>query len=558
MPTLQIPCYMTNFCGTQALSTPYAYQVNITAMGNSCPHDFLDQLATITVAMNEKTQHFNGYITKVTQTPSELDEQAYTLTVNSFLYYLDQEPRKRIFENLSIIDIVLKICKDNKYYDLDIKKIAKQYSPIKYIVQYNETDLAFMQRLLVNYGINYYFEHTTDKHYLVLFDNMESLSSLGELRYSNVASNHFDIHAWRHYHNLMPNGITLQCTNSDKSPQIIEHTETNDATLAPKSIMPLHQTHYLHDTYEQEDLKRLVKLQLAYWRCQSNRFSGISNHLKLLPGCYFQLTDFFVSQDNTDYLITDLTFEAHDNSHKTNPHETATYFECQIGCQLFSDGFTKPPILHGPSVEGIQYGITTGRKKKQANTTNVNETPLRHMWDQESTQQQYPNKRYRVASMTASHGYGQEMQPREGSKAILQMINSNPTQTVVVGSVYDKKMPSSFNPQDYPYHHSIKTQTLNTQQLEKSNAFTFVDNPNDEAIIQYAAKDLMTLVTGDANLSTGGNYQLSVNGNNHINVKDDFIHLGSAGITLKAGGSTIHLAAGSMTMTASKITADNE
>jgi type VI secretion system secreted protein VgrG len=47
---------------------------------------------------------------------------------------------------------------------------VRSYPPREYCVQYRETHLAFVSRLLEDEGIFYYFEHHEDKHVLVLGD----------------------------------------------------------------------------------------------------------------------------------------------------------------------------------------------------------------------------------------------------------------------------------------------------------------------------------------------------------------------------------------------------
>src|SRR5208337_3350784 len=51
------------------------------------------------------------------------------------------------------------------------------YCPREYCVQYRETDFNFVSRLLEEEGIFYYFEHTEDKHTLVLADDVSAFAA---------------------------------------------------------------------------------------------------------------------------------------------------------------------------------------------------------------------------------------------------------------------------------------------------------------------------------------------------------------------------------------------
>ena len=74
----------------------------------------------------------------------------------------------RIFPNKSIADILAAICGDagqtlslNVYGDKPVKP---------YVTQYNETDLAFLSRLVEEAGYFYYFTHAEGDHTLVVTD----------------------------------------------------------------------------------------------------------------------------------------------------------------------------------------------------------------------------------------------------------------------------------------------------------------------------------------------------------------------------------------------------
>ena len=52
------------------------------------------------------------------------------------------------------------------------------YPVREYCVQYRETDFNFVSRLMEQYGIFYFFEHTNGTHTLVLADSNGALSAV--------------------------------------------------------------------------------------------------------------------------------------------------------------------------------------------------------------------------------------------------------------------------------------------------------------------------------------------------------------------------------------------
>jgi hypothetical protein len=50
-------------------------------------------------------------------------------------------------------------------------KLSESYQTMDYCVQYRETDLAFVSRLMEQHGIYYFFEHSAGGHKMILTDS---------------------------------------------------------------------------------------------------------------------------------------------------------------------------------------------------------------------------------------------------------------------------------------------------------------------------------------------------------------------------------------------------
>ena len=64
---------------------------------------------------------------------------------------------------------------DRGFTDFESKLTEDGQNPkLEYCVQYRETDLNFVSRLMEQHGIYYFFKHEGDKHTLVLADSKSS------------------------------------------------------------------------------------------------------------------------------------------------------------------------------------------------------------------------------------------------------------------------------------------------------------------------------------------------------------------------------------------------
>ncbi len=127
---------------------------------------------------NDEDRYINGIVTRFAQGEGGINEQtgqafaSYSATLSPSLWLLYRTTDCEIFQNLSVPKIVEKVLKDNgiKDYRLDLKE---SYPEWEYCVQYNESELHFISRLLEEEGICYYFEHENGKHTLVLADKKD-------------------------------------------------------------------------------------------------------------------------------------------------------------------------------------------------------------------------------------------------------------------------------------------------------------------------------------------------------------------------------------------------
>src|SRR5690606_32907836 len=95
------------------------------------------------------------------------------------LYWLGLRHNLRIFQNQSAPDILRQLLTEAGFDQASYRfELTRTYQPRPYCVQYNESELNFLQRLLSDEGIHYHFEHREDRHVLVIGDHGGSFRPL--------------------------------------------------------------------------------------------------------------------------------------------------------------------------------------------------------------------------------------------------------------------------------------------------------------------------------------------------------------------------------------------
>jgi type VI secretion system secreted protein VgrG len=164
-----------SFTGEEALSQPYRYTIRITSPEQNLPVDaVLNQTAEFVFrAPNPKAtwhgqspwlpvRHINGVITSFSRIKSSADEALYECVLEHELALLDRHYRSAVYMDTTVPELVTKLMKDSHYFDgynIDFDKLSHSYPRREMIVQWKETDLQFIRRLLAEVGIWFRFEN---------------------------------------------------------------------------------------------------------------------------------------------------------------------------------------------------------------------------------------------------------------------------------------------------------------------------------------------------------------------------------------------------------------
>ncbi|MCP4710251.1 MAG: type VI secretion system tip protein VgrG, partial [Planctomycetes bacterium] len=108
------------------------------------------------------------------------------------LWRLSLTFQNRIFQNLTIGDIIEKVLTAQGFasgadYEL---MLEETYPDREYTVQYQETDLNFISRLMEHAGIYYFFDHRDGCDKLIITDkqtNLERIEGRSELKYAKTS-----------------------------------------------------------------------------------------------------------------------------------------------------------------------------------------------------------------------------------------------------------------------------------------------------------------------------------------------------------------------------------
>jgi type VI secretion system secreted protein VgrG len=279
-----------------------------------------------------------GIVTEAGSGDSDGGLASYQLVLRDALAILEKRTNTRVFRNMDEVEIVQRILDEWRQkspvlgvcfnHEKDEGFDLRTYPKREFTMQHNESDAAFIRRLLKRRGIGWYIRAGEMMHTLVLFNNADSLrqNAAGTIRYHrDAATEERDtITAWSAVRSLQPGMVTrhswdymnpqgrdfmLVSTNSSNN-QGVNGNELA-ATLDDYQILPPHAGD------DNEDLFNLDQLRMKRHDYESKCFHGEGSVRDLCAGEYFTLAEHpEVDQHDAaerDFIVTDLQVTAQNN-----------------------------------------------------------------------------------------------------------------------------------------------------------------------------------------------------------------------------------------------------
>ncbi len=157
--------------GGEELGRLFAYELQLTSLdANIDLNQLLGKPMSVGVQLADGGErHFHGIVAQCSQSIDQGQFASYQVTLRPWLWLLSRTSDCRIFQNLSIPQIIKQVFRDLGFSDFE-DALSRPYREWEYCVQYRETSFDFVSRLMEQEGIYYFFRHEQDRHVLVLAD----------------------------------------------------------------------------------------------------------------------------------------------------------------------------------------------------------------------------------------------------------------------------------------------------------------------------------------------------------------------------------------------------
>lgn len=520
---------LESFKGTDGLSRAYNFELMLVCQDSGVElKSMMGQHVVLEIELAEGgPRYLAGYLTRFASIGSDGGMARYTATLNPWFSMLKNRFDTRIFQGCTVEEVVTQVfglCPAFSRHEFRLSKPLKRYT---YITQYRETDFNFVQRLLEEEGMFYYFEHTAETHTMIICDDSSTLLPLPEqpqIRFhtASVTESADSITQWSGNRQLQSGKIAVQ-TFDYRQP-------TNRLPVAMKSLNKQGDVddfeiydfpgQYTHGTYDEGEA--LLRLRVEALELKGKSFHGSSNCRAMKPGYTFELLQHYDhdqgSADDRQFLLMSVESEGHNNY--LNGHQASYYntFSCVRKKIVFRPQLTTPR----PTISGPQTAIVVGPPGEEIFTDELGRVKVQFHWDRKGEHNDKSSCWVRVAQSGASGGFGSILIPRVGDEVVVVFLDGNPDRPLIMGSLYNSK---NTPPWSLPAN---KTQSgFLTRSMKgdggTANFFRFEDKAGAEQVIMHAERNMDTEIEVDETHSVGSNRTITVGGTHTETIKKDTV-----------------------------------
>jgi type VI secretion system secreted protein VgrG len=505
------------FKGTDAISTPYSFEIELRSEQESIAvQDLVGTAATLFICRDNQIYPYSGIITQFTFVDRSTDYCRYRAMLVPRLWLLTLTVRSRIFQQMSVLDIIRRILDEaglSNYYTVNCGTCPQR----EFVMQYDESDLNFINRLMEESGIWYFFNESPRAISSVNSVSAERMIITDKpAAFQNIAAP-FEIN-YRSLSEMVqePGGRFSECIGSMSLEKRIlpsnialknYNYRTPEVNISASRPIPAGTTgsHFQFGGSSKNIGDLSTELDVARDRIASAHTiaSGSGDCRGFRAGTKFQLLD-PPRQDLGDlFLLTRITHEGH-TSVSTDAHSPKGYKNTFNALpSAYANRFRPAMKTPKPRINGVVTAKIEAQGPQYADIDDQGRYKVRLPFDLAQSPNTQGSKFIRMAQPYSGPRYGIHFPAHEGAEMVLGCIQGDPDKPIGLGTVPNtgNASPVTINNKrqsvirtaggneiilddtDQKQKISIKTQARNNQLFDDENRKIVIQSTDDNKLV---------------------------------------------------------------------------
>ncbi len=495
--------------GFDAISTCFKFELTLQSADFNVSSDkLLGTPVTVRAGVEDYTRYFHGLVDQFRFAGLKEGWGLYELTLRPALWFLSKTTDNRIFQAKSVVEIIEEILgeQDNLLFELRLKE---SYDPRDYCVQYGESDLDFIQRLMEHEGIYYFHEFDEGEHKLILVDDIATLTTTEGMSEIEFEGDKLDFAE-------DPQVITDWDRTDAVVPGSYVHTDY-DFTKPSADLMALDELPVGHDEDDKERYsypgtyvdhgrgKDLATVRLQEGLSPAQRIVAVSTARMPWSGARFSLVLYPRDAENAEYCILRVDYDLQGKAYSSLVgDDEASGFEARY--LLMPGDVQYRPLQVTPKsvMRGPQTAVVVGPAGEEIHTDEYSRVKVQFHWDREGAKDENSSCWVRVSSVWAGAGWGFIQIPRIGQEVIVDFLEGDPDQPIITGRVYNAEQMPPYGLPDNATQSGWKSNS--SLGGGGWNELRFEDKKGSEEVYFQAEKDHNELVKNNETRTIGNDW----------------------------------------------------
>ena len=540
--------------GHEGLSRASFYELTVLSQNQAItPKDILGHMFDVVIEFEDPDsalheRHCHGYATRFMRLAGVGRYFEYRIQLRSWFWLLTKRTNSRILQEKPVLDVMDDVLEDSPIKRLRktrIDNVVGVHAPHTYCVQYQESDHAFISRLLEEEGIYYWFDAHDEPGTMHLADALdlahEKLPALDTLDYAQegsearfneitqwVSMRQFDSGKFASRDNDFK--VVSKKLSADKSDPDAHELSDLEAFEFPGGYVDGDDT----DNIAGVRLDELVGRRQRHWAftrwpdvAVGRRFDfkgdpdGLRDGEYVIAGCTFVVTHAgyeSVEPAESSRSLAEV-LEAVLDEDAVNADARSAFEALIVETQALRTGVRgsgaflltllptdmpwRPPRLTPRArMPGPQCALVVGKSGEEIWTDQFGRVKVQFHWDRYGKKDENSSCWMRVSQPWAGKGWGSVSIPRIGQEVIVDFLEGDPDQPIIVGRFYNGE---SMPPYPLPGSAVVSGLKTNTHKGKGYNEMSMNDTAGKEMITIHGQYDMGTTVLHDQTTTVNNN-----------------------------------------------------
>ena len=515
--------------GDEELGRLFSYELQLNSLdANIDLNQLLGKPMSVSLQLADGGErYFHGLVARCSQNIDQGQFASYQVTLRPWLWLLSRTSDCRIFQNLSIPQIIKQVFRDLGFSDFE-DALSRPYREWEYCVQYRETSFDFVSRLMEQEGIYYFFRHEQDRHVLVLADaygahaTVPGYTSVPYYPKDEQQRERDHMHNWHLVQQVQPGSLELNDYDFQRP----------SASIDVRSAMPRPHTagdYPLYDypgTYvKSEDGEHYARTRIEALQTLHEQVEFSGNARGLGSGHLFSLTGFSRRDQNREYLILGARYYITQERLESGGGAASAQFDSSLTCIDAQQSFRPLANTHRPIVKGPQTALVVGPKGEEIWTDQYGRVKVHFHWDRHDQSNENSSCWIRVSQSWAGKNWGSMQIPRIGQEVIVSFLEGDPDRPIITGRVYNAEQTVPYDLPENATQSGMKSRSSKGGSPANFNEIRMEDKKGLEQLYIHAERNQDIVVEVDESHSVGHDRNKSIGHNETVTIGNNRLRI---------------------------------